>query len=128
MPSTPGSGRGSQLPLPQAPKLDRYGLHAYECECGRCALGYRPTPREREAARSTWERAEAKRKAEAERAAKGLPKAEKVKRRVAAFRQEEKFTDEVIRKLNEPVERPATPDELAELRRQYPNLDRRRRT
>lgn len=125
MPSIKGAGptERAQLRIPQAPRFDRYGLHSEDCECTKCDLGMRPSPGERWAARAAWERAEERRKKEAERAAAGLPKRERKRQaHAAALAEQEKFTDHLIAKLNKPVERPATADELAELRAEYPNL------
>lgn len=128
MPSMPGDGRDrSQLALPQAPRFDRYGQHAHECECARCNLGFRPTPTQRDAARRAFERMEQRRKAEADRIAAGLgAKAKKRSARAEGWREREKHTDEMIGKLSAPVVRPATADELAEMKREFPNLRRRR--
>jgi hypothetical protein len=128
MPSTKGDGRpaAEQLTL-TAPAFDRYGLHAIECECQRCEIGNRPTLEMREAARRAWERLEARRKRDAERAAGGTVKERKRSARAEAFREEEKYTDQLIRKLSAPVERPATPEELAELKAAYPNLAKKGR-
>jgi len=127
MPSTPGDGRGSrQLKIPQAPRFDRFGMHARDCECTRCDLGMGPTNAERYAAERAWARIEAKKKADAERAAAGLSKrTERATKKQAAAREREKFTDELIRKLNQPIAEPATPEQLAELKRAYPNLTKK---
>lgn len=130
MPSIKGDvPTGSQIALPQAPKLDRYGLHAYECECQRCAMGYRPTAGQRDAARWAFERAERAKAEAAKRAAEGdgAKKGSKAKARADAFKADERYTDQLIAKMNQPVLRPATPEELAELRREFPFIERRRK-
>jgi hypothetical protein len=124
----PGDGRGSdQLRLPQAPRFDKYGLHAHDCECAKCDLGMRPSSAERDAARRSWERLEQmKAAAQAAPTDKAAARAaEKAKRRRKAFAAEARFTDQLIAKLSEPVKEPATPDQLEELKRQYPNLRRK---
>jgi hypothetical protein len=102
-----------------APKLDRYGLHALDCECLRCTAGYRPTARQRENARRVFEAAEARKKAEREAAAKAAGgKAAKV--RLSQWERDEagrKQTDAILRRLAAPVVRPATTEELAELKK-----------
>jgi hypothetical protein len=117
---------GRQLPIPQAPKLDRYGLHDHDCECARCVLGFRPSIAQRDLARRNWERAE-RAKAEAAKAAAQPKPTAKADARAAAFAREEKRTDEYIASVNRPPERPATPAELAELRAAYPRLRPRRK-
>jgi len=120
---TTGPSSPTQLPLPAAPKLDTYGLHAYDCECVRCELGARPSPAEREIARRVWERAEAakreaelKLKREAEAAA-APPPAKPDKWQRAKAREEEARRE--IEKLRRPVERPATPEELDALKAEF---------
>lgn len=125
MPSIKGDGP-RQLPIPQAPRFDAYGMHATDCECVRCEMGMRPTDQERWIARQSWERAQQRKLDEEARSAAGLSKvAEKKKRLAAAARERRAYTDQLIAKLSKPVERPATPDELAEMRRQFPNLGRK---
>lgn len=131
MPSTkdagrPGSSQPAQLPLPSAPKFDRYGMHAHECECARCGLGFRPSIAERDAARRSWERME-KRRADAVAQAAAGTKEGKASRRKAAWAEAEKYTDQIIGRLTAPVERPATPEELAALKREFPNLTTKRK-
>lgn len=122
----PDGGRGDppQLRLPQAPRFDKYGMHAPECECAKCDLGMRPSNAERDAARRAWDRLEALKAAKA--ATPTDRAAEKARRRRKAFAAEERFTDQLIAKLSAPVKEPATPEQLAELKRQYPNLNRRK--
>ncbi len=101
-----------------APKLDRYGLHALDCECMRCSAGYRPTLQQRENARRAFEAAERRKKererAEAEKA--GAPK----KRTVPLWEKHEaerRQTDEMLARIPKAaVVRPATAEELAELK------------
>lgn len=114
----------TQQPLPLAPKFDRYGLHAYDCECARCALGYRPTVAERDHARRVWERAE-RAKAEAAKQATQPKPISKALARADAFRAAEKRTTETIKRMNEPAKEPATPAQLAELRAEFPSIRRR---
>lgn len=128
MPSMKAGGRpGSEQLTLTAPVFDRYGLHAFECGCQRCEMGNRPSIRAREVARAAYERREARRKREAERAAGGTVKERKRSARAEAMREQEKYTDQLLAKLAAPVQRPATPEELAELRQQFPNLQRRKR-
>lgn len=114
----------TQQPLPLAPKFDRYGLHAHECECARCQLGYRPTVAERDHARRVWERAEAAKAAAVKAAAQPKPIG-KALARADAFRAAEARTAEAIKRMNEPAKEPATPEQLAELRAGFPGIRRR---
>lgn len=107
-----------QIRLPQAPTFDSYGMHAHECGCARCEQGFRPTPRDRDLARRVFEDAQRRRVEEA-RAAEMSKRDERAAARKAAESDREKSTDDTIRKLAAPVERPATDAELAELRAQY---------
>lgn len=125
MPDDGRTGERRQQPIPLPRKLDRYGLCAHDCECARCNLGFRPSIAERDAARRAYERFEALKQADAApggRAAEG-----KRRKRKAAFAEEERHTDRLIARLTEPVQEPATPEQLAELKKQYPNLNRRRK-
>lgn len=121
MPSTPAVGP-KQIKLPSAPVYDRYGLHAEACECARCGTGFAPTHGDRMRARAAWERTEARKKREADRQAKGLGPTKTQARNAA----DEAATIETLKRMAAPVERPATPEELAELRRQFPALTRRK--
>lgn len=127
MPSTPGDGRGRQLPIPHPRKLDRYGLCAHDCECARCNLGFRPSIADRDAARRAFERFEAMKKADADAAAGTDQKTMKKRARREAWRDQSRYTDEIIARLTVPVVEPATPEQLADLRRQYPDLNKRRK-
>jgi len=120
--STKGAGPGSQLALPAAPRFDRYGLHAEECECARCALGYRPTVRERTLAVQTWEARQRRELAEAQAAEVDT----RAQSRAERCRAREEETNEIIKRITAPVERPATAEELAELRREHGFKPRRR--
>jgi hypothetical protein len=126
MPSRPPGSK--QLAL-SAPVLDRYGLHARECACTRCEMGQRPSEAARSHARWAHEKA-ATREREAKAKADGAPVvAEKrlVKAERAAERERE--TREYIERVNAPVQRPATEEELRELRREFgleTRKDRRR--
>lgn len=109
----------NQLRLPGAVKLDPWGTHAYECECARCELGARPTPAERDRLRRTWEAMQAARK---KAAGDGLPLTKDEERHVeATVRLEvtERETAERIARMVKPVERPATPEELAALKAEF---------
>jgi hypothetical protein len=111
-----------QLALPGAPKLDRTGVHAVECECARCGLGYRPSKAERELARQHYDRAEQRRKEEAARVAAGdappvSPAEVKHQRAAERLKHREAETREYLAALHRPVVRPATPEELDELKR-----------
>ena len=102
-----------------AKKLDRYGMHATDCQCMRCEAGYRPTLQQRENARRSFEAAEQRRRAKEAKDAKAAGEAPKKltqwERDAAAFEQ----TDRDIRKMSAVPERPATPEELAELKKQF---------
>jgi hypothetical protein len=105
-----------------APKFDRYGLHAEACECARCLLGFRPTMSNRWAARAAWERAEAKRLAEKEAAEKSAASKRPKKATVPLWERHEaerKQTEESIARMAAPVVRPATDEELAELKKEF---------
>lgn len=123
---------GEQLALPARAKFDRYGLHAEDCECLRCELGARPSPKEREIARRVWERAEAAKREAAAKAAKEAEAAAlgpgEVKHRAHAerLREREEKTRRYLEEQRRPVERPATPEELEELKRQFGFKARRR--
>ena len=111
-----GPSAAEQMRLPSAPIHDRYGLHAEECECQRCQVGYRPTSAERHSARCNFERLAAAKKAAEQNAKKEVR--EDVKRRTTWERlaQSERDTAEKLKAMNKPVERPATAEELAELK------------
>jgi hypothetical protein len=124
MPSKPTTLANSQLRLPAAPKLDRYGLHAYECECTRCEMGARPSRQEREIAQRSFERAEKARREEEARIARGEPAPvapAEVKHKAAHERlqERERRTREEMARVRKPVERPATEEELAQLKREF---------
>ena len=117
----------AQLPLPSAPRIDGDGLHAEDCECARCALGFRPTRAERwnaHMAREIREKAQRAAELKAAEVAK-----EDVKRAVTWRRLEvqERDTAEMLKAMTKPVERPATAEELDELKKQYGFRPRRRR-
>lgn len=120
-----GPTAGSQLALPGAPKFDRFGLHAEDCECARCGLGYRPSKEERRLAEQVHARAErARREEEAKRAAgaatPGVSPAEaKHRRHHERMQAGMKATREYLERLSAPVVRPATEEELAEMRREF---------
>lgn len=112
------SGSPGRLRLPQAPTRDKYGMHAQECACARCEQGFRPTWRERDIARRIYEDAQRRRLREAQ-AQEMSERDKRAAARKAAESDREKSTQETIRKLAAPVERPATDAELAELRALY---------
>lgn len=117
MRATKGAAPEPQLALPSAPVLDKYGLHAEACECARCHIGYRPTPAERDRARRQWEHME---RARAKAASDGLALTKDEERNAMAtmrLEEEEKRTIEYLRRLTKPIERPATDEEMDELRR-----------
>jgi hypothetical protein len=124
MPSKPTKS-AEQLPLPASPKIDRYGLHAVDCECTRCSLGNRPSRQARDQARWSFEKAE-RAEREAKAASAAAPAAE-VKRTGKAERAaaRERETREYIERVNAPVQRPATDEELRELRKMF-GLERRK--
>jgi len=124
-----GAGRddegGRQLALPSAPRLDKYGLHAEGCECARCGLGFKPTPRERLLARQAFERAQQREIEEAKAKQAGTPEARSLSRR-ERLDERTKETAEWIKRQTAPVERPATPEELDELRQLHGFKPRRK--
>lgn len=106
---------------PAAPLLDRYGLHAESCECARCVLGYRPTPRERDVYRRIYEATERRRAEEAKRAADGLPphktKTDRAIARRAALDAAEREGSALVREIEQAAAAPVPPaDEMDELR------------
>ncbi len=125
MPSTPAGDR-KQLSLPRAPILDRWGLHAEDCECARCALGFRPSRDERWRSRQAAEAAEARRKKVADAAAQQTKEDEKRAVTWVRLGIAERDTAEMLKRLTAPVERPATDAELDELKRAYGFKTRRR--
>lgn len=122
----PAGGQGTRRPTPEAPRVDRYGLHDPECNCTRCSCGYRPSIADRWRAVAAYERGQRHKAEQAAREAKAAAAAkEKGKTRVR-LDAAEADTAETITKLTAPIERPATPDELAALRAQFPALRPRR--
>lgn len=136
---TPSRPQGSrQLALSTAPKIDRYGLHALDCECTRCQLGHRPSAKARDHARVVWERRERERRA-AELAKEAIGKeptraevnaaqaAERTRRRLEREAAEAaarvKADEEARRRAGVPPQ-----DELDDLKRQYGLRVRPRRT
>lgn len=122
--STRGDARkGSDGPLLAAPVIDRFGLHAPECECARCQLGCRPSRATRELmasrARRAAERAEAEAKAKAKADEIERKSAEKAAVTRELFTRTEVETAARTAEATRPVTRPATPGELRELREQY---------
>jgi hypothetical protein len=108
-----------QVRLPSAPRIDETGLHHLDCECARCALGFRPTRLERDRQRFLCERAaaaRAKAKADAAKVSKEEEKSALTWERLA---EQEKATIERIAAVTRPVQRPATPEELAELKAEF---------
>ncbi len=114
--------------LAGAPIVDpATGLHGEDCTCARCQLGYGPTREERHQARQRLARAEAR--------AKAATEAEKIRAKKlaqAAVTTELLKGDEVetrarVARALAPVTRPATAEELAELKREW-GLERKART
>ena len=125
-PSKRGDGLGNGPLLASAPVTDpETGLHSEECECARCQLGFGPTREDRWAARAALARAAQRRKAASEAAKVRAKLAEKAAVTAELLKGEEADTKERMRAALAPVERPATAEELAELKREF-GLERRR--
>lgn len=120
-------GSSGQLPLPSAPVLDKYGLHAGECECARCALGYRPTSAERWNARATWERIEAARLKAKVKAAEQTTQEKHAATTWERLQETNRETAERLARVTAPVVRPATDEELDELKKLYGFRNTRRK-
>lgn len=118
MPSTKGDGPGRQLKLPAAPKFDATGLHAHECECARCALGFRPTIAQRDAARRALARRQAEKASAAAASALDVRKEKKAEDRRAWFASRAAETDRELEKFRGPVVVPPA-DELRALREAF---------
>lgn len=117
---------GSAPLLAGAPIVEpETGLHADECECARCQLGFGPTREERWARRAALARAEQRRKAASEAAKVRAKLAEKAAVTAELLKGEEADTRARMRAALAPVVRPATAEELAELKREH-GLERRR--
>ena len=96
--------------------LDETGLHSLDCECLRCETGFRPTPAARWHARDTLARrlaAEMPRKETASERRRREDRERCQRESLAAQRQLE---------ADLAAYRPPTPEQLAELRAEYPNL------
>lgn len=108
--------RARQLPL-AAPKIDAFGLHAVECECARCAAGFRPTDAQRAQAKAAHARAAAAKGRAAQEVARDEKRAH-AKGRAETFQRE---TEEQVRRLEERAARAAVPsdDEINQLRAMF---------
>lgn len=119
MRSPRAAAQTKQVPLPSAPRFDEYGLHHLDCECARCALGFRPTRLERDRQRFVCERAAAAREKAAEAAATATREEERVALATQRLRELGRETSERMAEVYRPVERAATEEELAELKREF---------
>jgi hypothetical protein len=114
-----GDARGSAPLLAGAPVFDEFGLHSAECACARCQLGYGPTRIDRDQARRRAETAAVRVKAAIEAAKVKAKAAEKAAVTHELLKGDEAETMARLRASLAPVIRPATPEELAELKREY---------
>jgi hypothetical protein len=115
-----------QLPLTSAPKLDAYGLHSDDCECGRCALGYRPSMRDRHLARAAAEERERRRKQQEAKDAAATRDAAKHLATWQRLEAQVRVTKDEIKRMTAPVQRRATDQELDELKREFGFRPRRK--
>lgn len=105
--------------LAGAPKYDEFGLHHADCACARCQLGYAPTRIDRDLARRRSDTARAKAKAAVDAAR--IVEKKKVAAAVTAelLKGDEADTRRRMETALAPVARPATAEELAELKREF---------
>ena len=100
--------------------LDETGLHDPECPCMRCEAGYRPTSAERWRAREAL-RLRREREAESPETKKAREHREANQRREREIRERQRLDAEERAKF-----RPLTPEQIEELRREFPHHYKRR--